>query len=141
MGNKSTDDLREELMSEAGIDAYIKGNDQLFFEAGIIPPLQTLFERQGSTKTALAKRAAMSEVYVYQVFSGRRTPSRDRLFCLCAGLEATLEETQELLDRAGYARLYPRSKRDAILIHGLAHRTPLEEINDKLYQENETTLF
>ena len=63
----------------------------------------------------------MSEVYLHQVFSGRRSPSRDRLLCLCLGLEATLEETQELLRQAGFAQLYPRHKRDAVISYGLVH--------------------
>ena len=32
----------------------------------------------------------MSEVYLHQVFSGRRSPSRDRLLCLCLGLAVSL---------------------------------------------------
>ncbi len=83
----------------------------------------------------------MSEVYLHQVFAGRRKPSRDRLICLCVGLEATLEESQRLLKQAAYAQLYPKLRRDAIIIHGILHHTALSEINDKLFAENEKTLF
>ena len=100
-----------------------------------------LYERKSLSKAALAKQAGMSEVYVHQVFSGRRTPSRDRLLCLCIGLEATLGETQRLLKQAIYAQLYPANKRDAIIIHGIIHRTSLSQINDKLFTEGEKTLF
>ena len=95
----------------------------------------------GPLTAELARRAGMSEVYLYQVFSGRRRPSRDRLLCLCIGLESELEEAQLLLKRMGYAPLYPRLKRDAIISHGLLHYTPLGEINNKLFSENEKTLF
>ena len=57
------------------------------------------------------------------------------------GLGASLEEVQQLLKQVGYAPIYPRLKRDAIISHGLIHRTPLAEINDKLFSENEKTLF
>lgn len=83
----------------------------------------------------------MSEVYLHQVFAGRRKPSRDRLLCLCIGLGATLEETQRLLRQATYAQLYPRIKRDAIISHGIIHDVNLNDINDKLFQENEKTLI
>ena len=56
-------------------------------------------------------------------------------------METSLEETQQLLKRVGYSSLYPKLKRDAIISHGLLHRTPLAEINDKLFSENEKTLF
>ena len=141
MRDKTTDDLRRELMGEAGIDAYIKENQSIFVDKTVIELLEELYQRKIVPKAALAKRAGMSEVYVHQVFSGRRTPSRDRLLCLCIGLEATLEETQRLLKQAIYAQLYPANKRDAIIIHGIAHHTSLTEINDKLFSEGEKTLF
>jgi len=46
-------------------------------------------------------------------------PSRNRLLCLCYGLEATVDETQELLKLCGMAQLYPKLKRDAIIYYGL----------------------
>lgn len=141
MRDKTTDDLRRELMGEAGIDAYIKENQSIFVDKTVSELLEELYQRKIVPKAALAKRAGMSEVYVHQVFSGRRTPSRDRLLCLCIGLEATLEETQRLLKQAIYAQLYPANKRDAIIIHGIAHGTDLAQINDKLFAEGEKTLF
>ena len=87
------------------------------------------------------KKAGMSEIYLHQVFSGRRNPSRDRLLCLCIGLGCSLEETQRLLQQASYAQLYPRIKRDAIITHGILHGTDLNDINDKLFSENEKTLL
>ena len=137
MKEKTTDDLKRELMSEADLDAYIKENEALFVDKTVIELLGELYERKSLSKAALAKQAGMSEVYVHQVFSGRRTPSRDRLLCLCIGLEATLEETQRLLKQAIYAQLYPANKRDAIIIHGIAHGTDLAQINDKLFAEGE----
>ena len=56
-------------------------------------------------------------------------------------LEATVEETQQLLRQAGYAQLYPRVRRDAIILHAIAHGIALPMVNDKLYEENEKTLF
>lgn len=141
MKEKGTGDLSEELMTQANLDAYLSDNE-LFFTGGEIAPLLTgLLRRKGISKAELARKANMSEVYLHQVFSGRRKPSRDRLLCLCMGLGASLEETQELLKKTGYAQLYPRLKRDAILSHGIIHGTPLNEVNDKLFAENEKALY
>lgn len=141
MKEKTTGDLRQELMSAASIDTYIKENQLLFSDEGVAELLATLYEKRSISKAALARQAGMSGVYLHQVLSGRRTPSRDRLLCLCIGLEASLDEVQELLKRAGYAQLYPKNKRDAIISHGIIHRTELYEIKDKLFSENEKTLF
>ena len=83
----------------------------------------------------------MSEVYLHQVFSGRRNPSRSRILCMCFGMKATVEEAQELLKQAGLAQLYPREKRDAIILYGLLHGMDLFEVNDKLFEEDEETLI
>ncbi len=86
-------------------------------------------------------QSGMSEIYLHQIFAGRRNPSRNRLLCLCYGLGASIEEAQELLKLCGMAQLYPKLKRDAIIYYGLQHGLGLFEINDKLFDENEETLF
>ena len=141
MQEKPTGDLLQELMDTASLDSYIHNNVESFTEQSISKSLEALYSKKSISKAALARKAGMSEVYLHQVFSGRRNPSRDRLLCLCIGLEATLEETQQMLKQAAYAQLYPRSLRDAIIIYGISHRASLSKINDKLFSENEKTLF
>lgn len=141
MEGKSTSQLNQELMQSPSLGEYVNSNRDAFTAEAIPDLLTALYEKKDISKAALARRAGMSEVYLHQVFSGRRTPSRDRLLCLCVGLEATLEEAQELLRQAGFAQLYPRHKRDAIISYGLIHSISLEEINDRLFVENEKTLF
>lgn len=140
MDSKDTDDLSQELMDEPDIDSYIKENSAYFVENSITELITEFYERQDITKAELARRAGISEVYLHQLFSGRRKPSRDKLLCLCVGMELTIEETQRLLKQAAFAELYPRIKREAIICHGIAHHTPLNEINDKLFEENEKAL-
>lgn len=140
MQNKPTDDLQNELMSEPSFDSYMNENRPFFSQQSVAELLTALYEQQDISKAALARKAGMSEVYLHQVFAGRRNPSRDRLLCLCVGLGVTLEETQRLLKQASYAQLYPKIKRDAIISYGIAHHTSLEEINDHLFSENDKTL-
>lgn len=140
MERKTTDDLRQELMDQPSIEAYLSDNRSCFMEQGILDLLESLRERCGLPKAEIARRSGMSEVYLHQVFSGRRNPSRDRLLALCVGMDASLEEAGQLLKQAGYAQLYPRLRRDAIISHGLIHHRPLREINEALFAENEKTL-
>ena len=141
MERKSTGQLNQELMQASSLGEYVSENRDAFSEQAVSQLLSELYEKKSISKAALARRAGMSEVYLHQVFSGRRSPARDRLLCLCLGLEATLEETQELLRQAGFAQLYPRHKRDAVISYGLVHGISLGEINDRLFVENEKTLF
>lgn len=140
MERKTTDDLRQELMDQPSIETYLSDNRSCFMEQGILDLLESLRERCGLPKAEIARRSGMSEVYLHQVFSGRRNPSRDRLLALCVGMGASLEEANQLLRQAAYAQLYPRLRRDAIISHGLAHRHSLVEINESLFMENEKTL-
>ena len=141
MKNKTTDDLSQALMAESNIDSYLRENQPFFAGQSIAELLAVYYERTDLSKAALARKAGMSEVYLHQVFAGRRNLSRDRLLCLCVGLETSLEEAQQLLKLASYAPLYPRLKRDAIISYGIVHHMALGEINDKLFTENEKTLF
>lgn len=140
MRQKSTKQLQDELTSTADLNLFLEKNKNVFNNANFAEQLQVLFQKSGLTKAALAKRAGTSEIYLYQIFSGDRTPSRDRTLCLCFGLGASLEEAQTLLKHNGMAELYVRDRRDAIIMFGFANKLSLEDINDKLFSENEATL-
>lgn len=141
MNTKNTDDLQQELMSAPNLNGFLSDNQESFHSESAQAILNRLFAERNISKAALARQAGMSEIYLHQIFAGRRNPSRSRLICICFGLGASLEETQELLKLCGLAQLYPRNRRDTIIIYGLLHGTPLQEINDKLFSEDEETLF
>ena len=141
MDKKNTDGLQQELMDSTDLSQFLARNQEQFVDKSVAELLNHLFEKKNISKAALAKQAGMSEIYLHQIFAGRRTPSRNRLLCLCYGLEASIEETQELLRLCGMAELYPKLKRDAIIYYGLLHKLDLFVINDKLFDENEDTLF
>lgn len=136
-----TDNLNTELMSPSPLDTYLKEHSDEFLDMDIAQLLDQLYQKKSITKAELARRASISEVYLHQVFSGRRKPSRDRLLCLCIGLGVELDEVQTLLKRAGYAQMYAKFKRDTIIMYGIVHKFELGEINDKLFAENEKTLL
>lgn len=141
MTEKNTTQLLHELMDTNDLDRILSENTASFRAGSLPDALQALFETRDTTKSALAKASGISEVYLHQVFAGRRNPSRDRLLCICVGLGITLDETQRMLTQGGYAQLYPRTRRDAIISYGVVHQLPLGEINDKLFAEQEKTLF
>lgn len=141
MEKKNTDGLQQELMDSPDLEQFLSQNQEQFVNKSVSELLNHLFEKKYISKAALAKQSGMSEIYLHQIFAGRRNPSRNRLLCLCYGLGASVEETQELLKLCGMAQLYPKLKRYAIIYYGLLHGLSLFEINDKLFDENEETLF
>ena len=140
MNEKNTDTLQQELMSTNNLDRFLTENDASFRDVPLQEAIQCIFDEKGMSKAQLAKQSGISEVYLHQLFSGRRFPSRSRLLCLCFGLGATVDEAQSLLQQARHAPLYSRDRRDAIIIFALSHHMTLFEVNDKLFTGNLDTL-
>ena len=140
MNEKNTDTLQQELMSTNNLDRFLTENDASFRDVPLQEAIQRIFDEKCMSKAQLAKQSGISEVYLHQLFSGRRFPSRSRLLCLCFGLGATVDEAQSLLQQARHAPLYSRDRRDAIIIFALSHHMTLFEVNDKLFTENLDTL-
>lgn len=140
MNEKNTHTLQQELMSTNNLDRFLTENDASFRDVPLQEAIQRIFDEKGMSKAQLAKQSGISEVYLHQLFSGRRFPSRSRLLCLCFGLGATVDEAQSLLQQARHAPLYSRDRRDAIIIFALSHHMTLFEVNDKLFTENLDTL-
>ena len=141
MKQKDTDGLQQELMDSPDLTQFLSRNQKQFVNRSVAESLNRLLQQKNISKAALAKQSGMSEIYLHQIFAGRRNPSRNRLLCLCYGLGTSIDETQELLKLSGMAQLYPKLKRDAIIYYGLLHQLDLFEINDRLFDENEETLF
>ena len=140
MNEKNTDTLQQELMSTNNLDRFLTENDASFRDVPLQEAIQRIFDEKGMSKAQLAKQSGISEVYLHQLFSGCRFPSRNRLLCVCFGLGASVEDAQDLLRQARHAPLYTRDRRDAIILYGLSHSMTLFQINDKLFTEKLDTL-
>ena len=82
----------------------------------------------------------MSEVYAYQIFSGQKTPERNKLLCLAIGMSLPIDEVQTLLKCAGYAPLYVKIPFDSIVLYGICKKKSVVEINEILYEYGLETL-
>ena len=137
---QDTQTLQSELADASSLKQFLEENDAQFQFPGTVEILQTMIAERKLRKNQLAENAHMSEVYLHQILSGSRRPSRNRLLCLCFGMGAGVEETQELLKRSGHAILSSRSRRDAVILYGLLHQLSLTEINDQLFDAGEDAL-
>ena len=138
---KDTSKLDEELAGSAGLTDFLRKNHELFVDHQVDEELTRLLKEKNIQKSELAKRSGMSDVYLYQVLSRRRTPSRDRLLCLCIGMGCTLDETQEVLKRCRYVPLYSKIRRDAAIMYALMNGWNIDQLNDNLFQIEEETMF
>lgn len=140
METRTTEKLWEELRESENLSQFLTDNKEDFRKETVPDVLNGLFRTKHISKAALAKRASMSEVYLHQVFAGQRNPSRNRLLCMCLGMSASLDETQEVLKLCGAAQLFIRNRRDVIISYGLLRGFSVQEVNDQLFNEKEATL-
>ncbi len=74
--------------------------------------------------------------------SSRVNPTRrDNAIMLAFGLGCSLVETQRLLRLAGVSELWPKIRRDAIIIWSIKEGLSREECDDELWRLGEKTLF
>ena len=140
MPKKSTTNLENELKSCDTLESFLKRNLDELSTASLAEQLQTLIASKGLTRSGVGKASNLNEVYAYQIISGARRPSRDKLLCLCIAMKATLDETRELLVRGGFAPLYVRSQRDSIIIFAISHGETILELNNNMYDHGEPLL-
>lgn len=140
MIKKPTSELMDALTTSTSIDKYIKSEGEHFIDEPLFSYLSKLTEEKGLKKSQVIKDAEMNEIYGYQIFSGSRVPSRDKLLSLAFGMRLSLDETQQLLKYAGFSPLYPKSERDSILIWCINHALSLCETNEQLYTHSHDTL-
>lgn len=137
---KKTTDLLNELNQTSHIDQYLKDNEASIIDSNLSRYLCTLFEERALSKAEVIRNSDINEIYAYQILSGKRMPSRNKIICLCIGAKFTIEDTNKVLRIGGFAPLYPKSRRDSVIIFGIQKHYPVWKINDELYSHQLETL-
>lgn len=140
MPKKTTSNLENELKNCDSLDTFLKENSSELSIDPLTSNLQALIASHGMTKTDVVKDCNLNEVYAYQILSGARRPSRDKLLCLCFAMKASLEETQFLLREGRFPLLYVRDQRDSIIMYALSHSHTILMLNSELYDHGEPLL-
>lgn len=135
-----TEELLKNLLKSNNIEKYIKENEEHFIDLTISQFLSEYISAKGLKKSTVIKNAEISEIFGFQVLSGTRNPSRNTLLSLCISSKMTLDEVQATLKIAEFAPLYPKSKRDSVIILGITNGKNVCQINNELYDNNEETL-
>lgn len=133
---KSTDELIHEIKTSTDILDYLEKNSAEMQVDSLPEYLKDWLRQKGLTKADVVRRSNLNRAYVYQIFLGRKYPSRDKVIALAFGLGLDSDETQTLLKQAGYRELYPRDPRDALLLYSLSRGETILQANEALYDHN-----
>ncbi len=131
---KSTDELMNEIKQTHEINKFLEKNDSEFVSEPLHDILNRLLKEKNIKKSEVVARSSLNRIYGYQIFSGKRIPSRDKLIALCFGFKFDLEETDKLLKTAGYSPLYARNKRDALIIFAINSNKSIFVVNELLFE-------
>lgn len=82
---------------------------------------------KGITKAGVIRRLNIDRNYGYQVFNGKRIPTRNLLIRLALMFELDIEQTDYLLKIAGKPMLYVRNVVDARIFYAIKHRMSYEK--------------
>ena len=130
---KTTDQLLKILQNSNDINSYLTDNDSNISNISFHEYLTQLLA-QVITDSNIQKN------YGYQIFDGSKTPSRDKVIALALAMQLTLDEANRLLHLSNNGILYPKIKRDSIIIFGLENNQKIIDLNITLDDLGEAPL-
>lgn len=134
-----TEKLLTELKNASDIESFFKSHENEFINETTSSYLNRMLELRDINISTIAKESGTGE-YVYKIFRGDRTASRDILISIAFSMKLSLEETQLLLRISKFAILDSRNKRDSVIIYCLTHNLTIFETDDILDEQNMTTI-
>lgn len=133
---KTTDQLMNEIQNSHEIEKFLENNNGEFTEEALCDHLEHLLKEKKLQKSKVVARSGLNRIYGYQILSGKRVPSRDKLIALCFGMMLDIDETDDLLKYAGYNPLYARNKRDSIIIFAISNKKSIFTANEMLFDND-----
>lgn len=133
---KTTDELNHEIKSATDIEDFLTKNKAHFLTGTLTEHLNTLLVQKGISRADVVRGSLLDRAYVYQIFSGEKTPSRDKLIAIAFGMRLSDEETQKMLKISSNRELYAKDERDAIILFALQKKKNIFEINELLTGHN-----
>ena len=98
--------------------------------------MNELLEKKQVIKSDVIKKTTLDRTYTYQMFSGERLPSKDKVIQLALALNCTVQETDRLLSLSNNASLYVKVKRDAIIMFAINENYSVLQTNELLLEHH-----
>ena len=141
MMKKRTEELMQMLSTAGTLETYWAENREELLDVSLGTYLHQLLQQYSVMKNEVINRSGLNQIYGYQIFAGTKQPSRDKLIALIFAFPLMLEDAQRLLRVGGVSELYPRIKRDSIILFGLREKLSVQELDDLLFEMGENTVL
>lgn len=140
METKTTDELRHEIKAATNIEDFLAKNKEQMLTHSLPEHLNLLLSQKGVSRADVVRGSLLDRAYVYQIFSGEKTPSRDKLIAIAFGLRLSDEEAQRMLKLSGNRELYARDERDTLILFALQRKKTIFVTNELLINHHLTAL-
>ena len=138
MTERLTEEVLQELLEAPDLDGFIGAHE--FPATTLSEFLGQMLEKKGLKRSRVVRMADLNETFGYQIFTGARNPSRDKVLQIAFAMALTLRETNRALIAAGTSALDPKCRRDAIIIFCIDQGCSLQKVNEELYRLGEDTV-
>ena len=129
----TTTKLSKVLKSGKDIETILQENESVITTPTLQEHLEKLLSSKAIKRQDVIKNAELDSNYINQLFNGIKTkPGRNQTLSLAFGFGLSKDETDRLLKVAGVGALYPKNKRDAVIIHSLENGRSVVETNEIL---------
>ena len=128
----STDDLFLMLENEADISRNWEHISENMNTPSFREYLYSLISERNINTREFIVKTLLSRSFTYQIFSGDRIPSRDIILRIAIAVGFSVDETQRLLKLADRGALYPKVKRDSLIIYAISNNFSLYKTDELL---------
>ena len=128
------------LVNAENIEDFLAENQKYMLGMALFEYLMLLLQQKRLRRADVVRDSGLEKAYVYQIFDGKKRPSRDKLIAIAFGLHLNAEETQRMLKLGGWSELYPRVERDAVILFAIQRGKDIAATNDLLYNNGFPTL-
>lgn len=140
MGTKTTEELNHEIKRISDVEDFLVRNKEHLLICGLPEYLDRMLEQKGVSKADVVRGSMLDRTYVYQIFSGKKMPSRDKLIAIAFGLCLSEEEVQKMLKLSGNRELYIRDERDVLILFSFQKGNNIFETNERLIRHGHAVL-
>ncbi len=127
-----TGDILKDLKQSGSLTDKINRYDEDFVEGKLCLYMKSEIEKSGITKAQVIRDSGINRRFFFDILSSKRHPTRNYVLRLFLALKTPFGRAQRILRASGYAVLFARDKRDAIIIYSIIHNQRVEECNEKL---------
>lgn len=135
---EKTKDLMAKLAScdnNSALDEYVDSIEGKY-QTNLSQYIKEILERKNMSIADLHRTSLIDRNYIYQIMDGSKKPGRDKIVAIAIGAGMSLEECQQALEISKEGILYPKSRRDSVIIYAINNKLSIMDLNSLLEKYN-----